>query len=72
MINSEVHELLNSVTGGIKNLDAKTVRKAARKLRKITETPERPEEIPDEPRCDCGHFFEICNFPNCASGSQVV
>lgn len=36
-----------------------------------TPIPERSEEIPNEPRCDCGHFFEICNFPNCACGSQI-
>jgi hypothetical protein len=36
------------------------------------EEPERPEEIPNEPRCNCGNFFEACQFPNCASGSQVV
>jgi hypothetical protein len=21
-----------------------------------------------DPRCDCGHMFEICNHPNCALG----
>jgi hypothetical protein len=29
----------------------------------------RPEEINNEPRCDCGHLFEICNHPNCPCGS---
>jgi hypothetical protein len=31
---------------------------------------DRPEEIPDEPRCDCGHLFEICNHPNCPCGGD--
>jgi hypothetical protein len=29
----------------------------------------RPAEIDMEPRCDCGHLFEICNHPNCPCGS---
>lgn len=25
--------------------------------------------IDNEPRCDCGYLFEICNHPNCESGA---
>lgn len=31
---------------------------------------DRPEEIDNEPRCDCGHLFEICNHPNCPCGGD--
>lgn len=30
----------------------------------------RPEEIDNEPRCDCGSLFEICNHPNCPCGGD--
>lgn len=28
-----------------------------------------PTPIDNEPRCDCGHLFEICNHPNCETGT---
>lgn len=25
--------------------------------------------VDNDPRCDCGHLFEICNHPNCSQPS---
>jgi hypothetical protein len=36
-----------------------------------TKVPERPEEIPDEPRCDCGVFFDSCSYPYCSFGGKL-
>lgn len=27
-------------------------------------------QMDHEPRCDCGHLFEICNCPNCPNGAD--
>lgn len=26
--------------------------------------------VDNEPRCDCGSLFEICNYPNCPLGDS--
>lgn len=35
--------------------------------------PHGAENEPDmEPRCDCGHLFEICDYPRCPRAPESV